>query len=94
MTGRPDLLVGLIEPAAPLPRRGRAGKPEDLIVLHFSCHGLKDDSGELYLAATNTQPCPIPGWIGHSRQIVGWGDEPDPIVGWVAHVRGVVGEAT
>jgi caspase domain-containing protein len=33
-----------------------AGKPEDLIVLHFSCHGLKDDSGELYLAATNTQP--------------------------------------
>jgi hypothetical protein len=33
-----------------------AGRPEDLIVLHFSCHGLKDDSGELYLAATNTQP--------------------------------------
>ena len=32
------------------------GRPEDLIVLHFSCHGLKDDSGELYLAATNTQP--------------------------------------
>lgn len=32
------------------------GKPEDLIVLHFSCHGLKDDSGELYLAATNTHP--------------------------------------
>jgi uncharacterized caspase-like protein len=33
-----------------------AGKPDDLIVLHFSCHGLKDDSGELYLAATNTRP--------------------------------------
>jgi hypothetical protein len=32
------------------------GRPEDLIVLHFSCHGLKDDSGELYLAATNTRP--------------------------------------
>lgn len=45
-------------------------------------------------AATNTQPCPMPGWIGHSRQIVGWGDEPDPIVGWMAHVRGVIGEAT
>jgi hypothetical protein len=28
----------------------------DLIVLHFSCHGIKDDSGELYLAATNTRP--------------------------------------
>lgn len=45
-------------------------------------------------AVTNTQPCPMPGWIGHSRQIVGWGDEPDPIIGWVAHVRGVIGEAT
>lgn len=43
---------------------------------------------------TNTQPCPMAGWIGHSRQIVGWGDEPDPIVGWMAHVRGVIGEAT
>jgi hypothetical protein len=32
------------------------GKADDLIVLHFSCHGLKDDTGELYLAATNTRP--------------------------------------
>jgi Caspase domain len=32
------------------------GKTDDLIVLHFSCHGLKDDSGELYLAASNTRP--------------------------------------
>jgi hypothetical protein len=31
-------------------------KLDDLIVLHFSCHGIKDDSGELYLAATNTKP--------------------------------------
>lgn len=45
-------------------------------------------------AATNTQPCPMPGWLGHSRQIVGWGDEPDPVAGWIAHVRGVIGEAT
>jgi hypothetical protein len=30
--------------------------PDDLIVMHFSCHGIKDDSGELYLAATNTRP--------------------------------------
>jgi uncharacterized caspase-like protein len=28
----------------------------DLVVLHFSCHGIKDASGELYLAATNTRP--------------------------------------
>ena len=28
----------------------------DLVLLHFSCHGLKDESGELYLAATNTRP--------------------------------------
>ena len=33
-----------------------SGRPDDLIVMHFSCHGLKDDSGELYLAATNTRP--------------------------------------
>jgi hypothetical protein len=30
--------------------------PSDLVLLHFSCHGLKDDSGELYLAARNTAP--------------------------------------
>lgn len=33
-----------------------AGKPDDLLLLHFSCHGVKDASGELYLAATDTQP--------------------------------------
>lgn len=44
--------------------------------------------------ATNTQPCPMPGWVGHSRQIVGWGADPDHAAGWVAHVRGVIGEAT
>jgi WD40 repeat protein len=31
-------------------------KQADLVLLHFSCHGLKDDAGELYLAATNTVP--------------------------------------
>jgi uncharacterized caspase-like protein len=30
--------------------------PSDLVLLHFSGHGLKDDSGELYLAATDTAP--------------------------------------
>lgn len=44
-------------------------------------------------AKTNTQPCGLPGWTGHSRKIVGWGNDPDPIAGWLAHVRGVLGEA-
>jgi hypothetical protein len=43
---------------------------------------------------TNKQPCTIPGWVGHSRQIVAWGSDRDPTGGWLAHVRGVVGEAT
>ena len=30
-------------------------KPDDLLLLHFSCHGVKDDSGELYFAASDTQ---------------------------------------
>jgi lectin family protein/caspase domain-containing protein len=29
--------------------------PEDLLVLHFSCHGLKDETGELYFAAADTK---------------------------------------
>lgn len=44
--------------------------------------------------ATNTQPCPMPGWLGHSRQIVGWGNDPDAVAAWIAHVRSVIGEAT
>jgi uncharacterized caspase-like protein len=30
-------------------------KPADLLLVHFSCHGVKDDSGELYFAATDTK---------------------------------------
>jgi uncharacterized caspase-like protein len=30
--------------------------PDDLIVLHFSGHGLKSDAGELFFAASNTRP--------------------------------------
>lgn len=29
---------------------------EDLLLLHFSCHGLKSDSGELFFAVRNTRP--------------------------------------
>ena len=28
---------------------------EELLLLHFSCHGLKDDSGQLYFAAADTE---------------------------------------
>ena len=31
-------------------------RSEDLILLHFSCHGLKSESGELFFAAANTRP--------------------------------------
>jgi hypothetical protein len=30
-------------------------RPDDLLLLHFSGHGLKDESGELFLAAANTR---------------------------------------
>ena len=30
--------------------------PEDLLLLHFSCHGLKNAAGELFLAVEDTQP--------------------------------------
>ncbi|GAA1874349.1 caspase, EACC1-associated type [Asanoa iriomotensis] len=29
---------------------------DDVLLLHFSCHGLKNESGELFFAATNTRP--------------------------------------
>lgn len=49
--------------------------------------------GTVTFPRTNTQACEIPGWVGHSRQILGWGHDPDPIAGWLAHVRAVIGEA-
>lgn len=30
-------------------------RPDDLLLIHFSCHGLKDAGGELYLAAKDTE---------------------------------------
>ena len=33
----------------------RDRRPQDLLLLHFSCHGVKDERGELYLAATDTE---------------------------------------
>jgi Caspase domain len=31
-------------------------RPDDVLLLHFSCHGLKNESGELFFAAANTRP--------------------------------------
>ncbi len=31
-------------------------RPDDLLLVHFSCHGLKSDSGELFFAASDTRP--------------------------------------
>ena len=31
-------------------------RSDDVLLLHFSCHGLKSDSGELFFAARNTRP--------------------------------------
>ena len=31
-------------------------RPDDLLLLHFSCHGLKNESGELFFASANTRP--------------------------------------
>lgn len=33
-----------------------AGRPDDVLLVHFSCHGLKNDLGELFFAARNTRP--------------------------------------
>jgi uncharacterized caspase-like protein len=30
-------------------------RPDDLLLVHFSCHGVKDEDGELYFATTNTR---------------------------------------
>ncbi|MFF4366483.1 caspase domain-containing protein [Streptomyces sp. NPDC001594] len=32
------------------------GRPSDELMLHFSCHGLKNESGELFFAASDTVP--------------------------------------
>ncbi|GAA0454611.1 hypothetical protein Ade02nite_03100 [Paractinoplanes deccanensis] len=31
-------------------------RPDDVLLLHFSCHGLKGESGELFFATRNTRP--------------------------------------
>jgi len=53
-----DVQLGLNESHSELTRRialfFRDRIPNDLLLLHLSCHGVKDENGELYLAAADT----------------------------------------
>ncbi|MET7378841.1 caspase family protein [Streptomyces sp. NPDC005526] len=57
-----DFAVDVVknEPSHVIERRVEAffsdGRPGDTLLLHFSCHGLKSESGELYFAAGDTDP--------------------------------------
>jgi hypothetical protein len=57
-TGDFEVQVGLDETHADLTRKlalfFRDRIPNDLLLLHLSCHGVKDENGELYLATTDT----------------------------------------
>ena len=41
---------------------------------------------------TNSKASTRPGWIKHSRDVIGWGDSP-PGTWWSGHVRAALGEA-
>lgn len=41
-------------------------RPEDLLLVHFSCHGVKDERGELYLTASDTELGDLLGATGVS----------------------------
>src|SRR4029453_19399678 len=49
-------------------------RPDDVLLLHFSCHGLKSESGELFFAARNTRPnrlgsTAIPADFAHGSRV-------------------------
>lgn len=49
--------------------------------------------GFITFTRTNSQGSPIPGWLAHSRNIVGWGNAEEPAQGWIAHARSVIEES-
>lgn len=55
-----EVQVARNEPAHVIRRRIQGffndRRRDDTLLLHFSCHGLKSESGELYFAATDTEP--------------------------------------
>lgn len=48
---------------------------------------------DIAFSRTNARVSPKHGWLKHSRQLNGWGNEP-PGRCWAGHVRSVIGEAT
>lgn len=48
---------------------------------------------EITFPQTNVGGSPMPGWVGHSRDIQAWGTASTPIAAWLAHVRGVLSGA-
>lgn len=65
-----DVEVALDEDEAPLRRRIARffvnRRPDDLLLVHFSCHGVKDERGDLYLAAADTEVGDMLGATGVS----------------------------
>ncbi len=65
-----DVEMALDEDEAQLRRRiarfFSARRPDDLLLVHFSCHGVKDQAGELYLAAADTELGDLLGATGIS----------------------------
>ena len=63
-----DVVVSSDETEATLRRRIATffsdRHPDDLLLLHFSCHGIKDAGGELYLAASDTEVGDLLGATG------------------------------
>ena len=39
---------------------------------------------------TNARPSTQPGWLMHSRNIIGWGSAREPAQEWLAHVQAVL----
>jgi len=48
---------------------------------------------DVRLQHTNAQQSTHPGWLMHSRNIVGWGDALRPGQAWLAHLRAVLAGA-
>ena len=39
---------------------------DDLLLLHFSCHGIKDEAGRLFIEASRTGPADRPRELGRA----------------------------
>lgn len=50
--------------------------------------------GNITFPNSSMQASPIPAWVKHSRQIIGWGNAAEPAQAWISHIRAVLGEAT